>query len=325
MLAEAIGASRREALAAFGDGGLYFERFIERPRHVEVQVVGGHDGHVVHLFERDCSTQRRHQKVIEESPSPALTPGVREAMTRAAVAAAEAIGYRSAGTVEFLLEGAGDAARFYFLEMNTRLQVEHPVSEAVTGIDLVRLQLAIARGAPLPWPQDGVTVRGHAIECRIYAEDPTQGFLPQAGRLRLYREPAGPGIRVDSGIREGDEVTVHYDPLLAKVIAHAETRERAIERVAAALARFPILGVATNVPFLRRVLSHPVFRAGEADTGFLERELAGFTQPPTALHLAMAAAAGVAAGSTVAPAARADSGTAARLDPWVTLAGWRGR
>ena len=201
--ARAIQPARREAAAAFGDGTLYVERLIERPRHVEIQVFGDAHGNVVHLFERECSLQRRHQKVIEESPSPALTPAVRARMGDAAVAAARAAGYRNAGTIEFLLEGSGDAARFYFLEMNTRLQVEHPVTEAVTGVDLVRAQLRVAAGEPLPWTQDQLAQRGHAIECRVYAEDPPHGFLPQAGPLLLYREPSGPGIRVDSGVVEG--------------------------------------------------------------------------------------------------------------------------
>ncbi len=269
-----IPAARREATAAFGDGTLYIERLIERPRHVEIQVFGDAHGHVVHLFERECSVQRRHQKVVEESPSPALTPGVRRRMGEAAVAAARAAGYRNAGTIEFLLEGEGDEAAFYFLEMNTRLQVEHPVTEAVTGVDLVRAQIAVAEGRPLPWRQDDLTQRGHAIECRIYAEDPASGFLPQAGPLLLYREPRGPGIRIDAGVTEGGEVSVNYDPLLAKLIVSAETRDRAIDRALAALRQYPILGIHTNVPFLTRLIDHPEFRAGRVHTGFLDAHLA---------------------------------------------------
>ena len=195
---ESIAAARREATAAFGDGTLYVERLIERPRHVEIQIFADAHGNVVHLFERECSVQRRHQKVIEESPSPAVTPALRRSMGEAAVAAARAAGYRNAGTIEFLVEGEGANARFYFLEMNTRLQVEHPVTEAVAGVDLVRAQLIVADGGRLPWSQEALSQRGHALECRVYAEDPAHGFLPQAGPLLLYREPSGPGIRVDS-------------------------------------------------------------------------------------------------------------------------------
>ena len=272
-VAELISSARREAQAAFGDGTLYVERLIERPRHVEMQVFGDSRGNVVHLFERECSIQRRHQKVIEESPSPALTPELRERMGAAAVAAARAVQYRNAGTVEFLLEGSGNSATFHFLEMNTRLQVEHPVTEAVTGVDLVRAQLAVAAGEPLPWRQAALSQRGHAIECRVYAEDPAAGFLPQAGRLLLYREPSGPGIRVDAGVVEGGEVPVTYDPLLAKLTVQAETRPLAIDRAIAALRRYPVLGIRTNVPFLIRVLDHPAFRAGDVHTGFIEQHL----------------------------------------------------
>ncbi len=271
---EQIPAARRESSAAFGDDTLYVERVITRPRHVEVQVFADAHGHVVHLFERECSIQRRHQKIVEESPSPALSPALRERMGQAAVAAARACGYRNAGTIEFLLEGEGDDARFYFLEMNTRLQVEHPVTEAVTGVDLVRAQLAVAAGEPLPWTQQSLTTRGHAIECRIYAEDPTDGFLPQAGPLLLYREPRGPGVRVDSGVEEGGTVGVHYDPLLAKLIAFAETREAARERLVAALRAYPVLGIRTNIPFLLRLIGLPDYVAGRLHTGFVDEHLA---------------------------------------------------
>src|SRR5262249_26823368 len=249
---EAVQAARREALAAFGDGTLYVERLVDQPHHVEVQVFGDAAGNVVHMFERECSAQRRHQKVIEESPSPVLTPSVRAKMTAAAVSAAHAAGYRNAGTIEFLVDtahGDEDDRPFYFLEMNTRLQVEHPVTEQVTGLDLVRVQLLVASGEPLPWAQSAITLRGHAIEARVYAEDPAKGFLPQAGPLLLSRDPRMPGIRVDSGVVEGGEVSVHYDPLIAKIIAPAETRTLAAARLVAALRAFPILGVRTNVPF----------------------------------------------------------------------------
>jgi acetyl-CoA carboxylase biotin carboxylase subunit len=321
-LVEALGAARREAEAAFGDARVYLERLIERPRHIEVQVLADAHGHIVHLFERECSAQRRHQKVVEESPSPALTPALRARMGKAAVTAAVACGYRNAGTVEFLLEGTGDDARFYSLEMNTRLQVEHPVTEAVTGLDLVRLQFAVAAGAPLPWTQDGLTQRGHAIECRIYAEDPARDFLPQAGHLTLYREPTGPGVRVDAGVTEGSDVAVHYDPLLAKLVVWAETREQAIERTLAALARYPVLGVATNIAFLRSLVSHRAFRDGTIDTGFLDREAHTLTQGPDRRRLTLAVAAAAAVPMRV-PSMRPIAAGGSR-DPWVELAGWRG-
>jgi 3-methylcrotonyl-CoA carboxylase alpha subunit len=267
-IADAVQAARREALAAFGDGTLYVERLLDRPRHVEVQIFADAHGHAVHLFERECSVQRRHQKVVEESPSPALTDDLRARMTDAAVAAARAVEYRNAGTIEFLVEGP----TFYFLEMNTRLQVEHPVTEQVVGVDLVRAQLLVAGGAPLPWTQAELAQRGHAIEARIYAEDPTHDFLPQAGRLDVYREPRWPGVRVDSGVAEGGAIPVYYDPMIAKVIATAESRDLAIRKLAAALRDFTIEGVRTNIPFLIRILELDEFRAGKIDTGFLDRE-----------------------------------------------------
>jgi acetyl-CoA carboxylase biotin carboxylase subunit len=324
-LPDAIASARREATAAFGDGTLYVERLVHAPRHIEVQVMADARGQVVHLFERECSVQRRHQKVIEESPSVALTPDLRRRMGAAAVRAAGAAGYRNAGTIEFLLEDGGGDGRFYFLEMNTRLQVEHPVTEAVTGVDLVRAQLAVANGLPLPWSQDDLQQRGHAIECRIYAEDAEHGFLPQAGRLLLYREPTGPGIRIDSGVVEGGEVTVHYDPMLAKLIVTAETRQAAIERARVALAQYPVLGVRTNIPFLLRVLAHPAFVAGDIDTGFIERELPALVATPSvsAYRRAVAVAAGLAGSTaTVAPPGGPSPGGRAP-DPWSSLASWR--
>jgi acetyl-CoA carboxylase biotin carboxylase subunit len=268
----AIRQARREALAAFGDGTLYVERLIERPRHVEFQILGDAHGHIVHLFERECSIQRRHQKVVEETPSTAVTPALRRRMGDAAVAVARAAGYRNAGTIEFLLDGEGDAASFYFLEMNTRLQVEHPITEQVVGIDLVAAQIRVAAGEPLPWSQDQLAQRGHAIELRVYAEDPLQRFLPQAGPLLLYREPVMPGVRVDSGFSEGDEISVHYDPLIAKLIAHGETRDAARRRALAALRSFPILGLRTNTNFLLALLEHPRFISGAVDTHFIDSE-----------------------------------------------------
>ncbi|MBI2186510.1 MAG: acetyl/propionyl-CoA carboxylase subunit alpha [Acidobacteria bacterium] len=317
-LMPAIAQARREAAAAFGDGSLYVERLIERPRHIEIQVLADHHGGVVHLFERECSLQRRHQKVVEEAPSPAVTPALRERMGGAAVALARAAGYRNAGTVEFLVEGSGDEARFYFLEMNTRLQVEHPVTEQTTGVDLVRAQIAIAAGEPLPWTQDALQQRGHAIEVRLYAEDPARHDLPQAGPLLLYREPSMPAVRVDSGVAEGGEVSVHYDPLLAKLIAWGETRETARRRALAALRSYPILGVRTNGPFLCALLEHPRVVAGQLDTGLVDAERGALVAslsdelPPDAIAVALAAS----EPATAAP--RSD------IDPWATLRGWRG-
>jgi len=269
-----IQAARREALAAFGDGTLYVERIIDRPHHVEVQVFADGQGRTIHLFERECSVQRRHQKVIEESPSPILTKALRDRMTRAAVDIARAAGYRNAGTIEFLVAGSD----FYFLEMNTRLQVEHPVTEGVTGLDLVRAQLLVASGEPLPWRDGDISQRGHSIEARLYAEDPSQGFLPQAGRLTAYREPQLPGVRVDSGIVEGGEVPVFYDPMIAKVIATAESRDLAINRLIAALREVRISGIRTNRAFLLRVLDSDAFRRGAIDTGYLDREGSAFLE-----------------------------------------------
>jgi acetyl/propionyl-CoA carboxylase alpha subunit len=315
---ELVPTARRESAAAFGDGTLYVERVIQRPRHVEFQVFADAHGNVVHLFERECSVQRRHQKIVEESPSPALTPELRARMGEAAVAAARACGYRNAGTIEFLLEGVGGDSRFYFLEMNTRLQVEHPVTEAITGVDLVRAQLAIASGDPLPWTQQALTARGHAIECRIYAEDPEQNFLPQAGPLLLYQEPSGPGIRVDAGVEEGGTVGVNYDPLLAKLIAAAESRDASLARLRAALRSYPVLGIRTNIPFLLRLIEHPAFVAGRLHTGFVDehmRELAGCAEPDAPVF---AAAALASAGGQ----SRVPSEPGFTRDPWSQPTGW---
>jgi acetyl-CoA/propionyl-CoA carboxylase biotin carboxyl carrier protein len=318
-LPAAIAASRREAVAAFGDGTLYVERLILRPRHVEIQVIADNDGNAVHLFERECSVQRRHQKVVEETPSTAVTPRLRARMGEAAVAIALAAGYHNAGTVEFLLEGHGDDAKFYFLEMNARLQVEHPVTEAVTGADLVCAQLMVASGQSLPWRQDALTQRGHAIELRLYAEDPAAGDLPQAGTLLVYREPAMPGLRIDSGVREGSVVSVHYDPLLAKVIASGETRESARRRALEALRAFPVLGIRTNAAMLRQILEHPRFAAGDLDTGFLDTERAALLQaldrpvPPEVEALAAAARDTRSASTAHGQTTRAD------IDPWTAM------
>jgi acetyl/propionyl-CoA carboxylase alpha subunit len=318
---DAIQRARREAQAAFGDGTLYVERLVQRPRHVEIQIFADGRGNVVHLFERECSIQRRHQKSIEESPCPVLTPAVRDKMGAAAVAAARAAGYVNAGTVEFLLEGDGDDARFFFLEMNTRLQVEHPVTELVTGIDLVRAQLLVAGGAELPWTQEEVSQRGHAIECRIYAEDPAQDFLPQAGRLLMYREPAGPGIRVDSGVGEGSEVSVFYDPMLAKLIVHAETREAAIRRAADALRRFIVLGIRTNISFLLRILESSEFHSASVHTRFLEVEGAHLSQQEE-VELPAAAVAAMALHQDLSRSSQGTTTSARETDPFETVRGW---
>jgi acetyl-CoA carboxylase biotin carboxylase subunit len=267
-LESAFRQAMSEAGAAFGDASVYLERAIEGPRHVEVQILADQLGHCVWLGERDCSIQRRHQKVLEESPSPAVGAALRERMGEVAVRAAQAAGYTNAGTVEFLLAPDGT---FYFLEVNARLQVEHPVTEEVTGIDLVREQIRIACGEPLGYDQSAVQQRGYAVECRIYAEDPSAGFVPSTGRLLGYRPPAGPGVRVDSGVEEQGEIGVYYDPMIAKLIVHAADRQRGLDRMARALSEFLILGVHTSIPLHRWLLAHPDVRAGNVDTAWLER------------------------------------------------------
>jgi len=267
-LADAVASAGREALSAFGDATVYLERYLEGARHVEVQIFGDAHGRVIHLHERECSIQRRHQKIVEESPSPAVSGALREALTKAAVAAGEAIAYQNAGTVEFLLAPSGE---FFFLEVNTRLQVEHPVTELVTGLDLVRLQLEVARGGALPAQAEIPPPRGHAIEARLYAEDPERGFAPSTGAVHRFALEPAPGLRVDAGVADGSEVSVHYDPMLAKVIAWAETRAEAAARLATALARARLHGPHTNRDLLVRILRHPEFLAGETDTHFLER------------------------------------------------------
>ncbi len=266
----AFEGAQREALAAFGDGSVYLERYLSRPRHLEIQVLGDAHGHVIHLGERECSIQRRHQKLVEESPSPVVTSELRAAMGQAAVRAAEAVGYVGAGTVEFLYQEGS----FFFLEMNTRLQVEHPVTELVTGLDIVAWQLRIASGERLPIDQEEIRFTGHAIECRLTSEDPYRGFLPSAGTITHLRVPTGPGVRWDGGIEEGFEVSLHYDPLLAKLIVHAPTREAAIARMARALDELVVAGVETSAPFHRRVMDEPDFRAGALSIRYVEEHAA---------------------------------------------------
>jgi acetyl-CoA carboxylase biotin carboxylase subunit len=262
----AFEAARREATSAFGDGSIYLERYLDAPRHIEIQVMGDRHGRVVHFGERECSIQRRHQKLIEEAPSPVLTPELRAEMGSAAVRAAKAVDYVGAGTVEFLFKDG----EFYFLEMNTRLQVEHPVTEMVFGVDLVEIQLEVASGEPLTLSQDDLRPTGHAIECRITSENPLQGFLPSTGHIDYVRQPGGPGVRWDGGIIPGFEVGLHYDPLLGKLIVHAPSRDSAVRRMARALDELVIRGVETCVPFHRRVMDEPDFRAGRLSIRYLE-------------------------------------------------------
>jgi 3-methylcrotonyl-CoA carboxylase alpha subunit len=269
----ALEGAQREAKAAFGDDAVLLEKLILKPRHVEIQVFADAHGHTVYLGERECSIQRRHQKIVEESPSVALTPELRARMGAAAVRVAQSVGYRNAGTVEFMLDQDG---QFYFLEMNTRLQVEHPVTEFVTGLDLVQLQLAVAADEPLPFTQEQVTLRGHAIEVRIYAEDPAT-LLPSIGHVALFAPPDGPGVRNDAGLATGDEVSVNYDPMLAKLIVNAPTRVAAIGRLRRALDEYAVLGVTTNIPLLQAIVAHPAFAAGETTTDFLQLHPVGET------------------------------------------------
>jgi propionyl-CoA carboxylase alpha chain len=315
-LRAAVDAARRQAGAAFGDDAVFLERHLQAPRHVEVQVLADTHGRVVHLFERECSVQRRHQKLVEEAPSPAVDADLRRRLGEAAVAAAEAVGYVGAGTVEFLLAGEPNGG-YYFLEVNARLQVEHPVTEAVTGLDLVRLQLLVAAGEPLPDEAARATLRGHAMEARLYAEDPRRGFLPQAGTLHRFRVPELAGVRVDAGVGDGSVVGVHYDPLLAKVIAHAPGRAEAAGLLAAALDGARLHGVTTNRDLLVGVLRHPAFLAGEIDTAFLDRhppgELAAGRRDPEAARLHAAA---------VALAAQAARRAAATVQATIP-SGWR--
>jgi acetyl-CoA carboxylase, biotin carboxylase subunit len=266
-LVAAFEGASREAQGAFGDGSVYIERFLDGPRHIEIQVLADAHGHTIHLGERECSIQRRHQKMIEEAPSSAVDPELRARMGAAAVAAARAVDYRNAGTVEFLFQDG----EFFFLEMNTRIQVEHPVTELVTGVDLVQWQLRIAGGEALTVRQEDVTWNGHALECRITSEDPSNGFLPSSGRITLLQPPAGPGVRWDAGVQEGDEVSLFYDPMLAKLIVHAPTRDLAIERMLRALEELRIVGVETSTPFHRRVLAEPDFRAGRIDIRYIDQ------------------------------------------------------
>jgi acetyl-CoA carboxylase biotin carboxylase subunit len=316
--AELLAAAQREARAAFGDGRVFLERYITHGRHIEIQIAADAYGNICHLFERDCSAQRRHQKVIEESPAPHLSDALRQELGEAAVAAARAVGYVNVGTVEFILTPEGE---FYFLEMNTRLQVEHPITEWVTGVDLVKLQFAIAAGEALPFEEGDLRQRGHAIECRIYAEDVAAGFLPATGKLLRFALPALPGVRLDSGVQSGDSIGIHYDPMIAKLIVYDRTRAEAIRRMQTALAALVLLGVTHNIAFLQNLLAHPAFAAGEIDTGFIECHLpallpAPSVPPDAALILA-------ALSELQSPAQEAISLVQTASDPWSRSDGFR--
>jgi 3-methylcrotonyl-CoA carboxylase alpha subunit len=317
-LIEAVAAAEREALAAFAEGTVYLERYIERPRHVEVQILGDTHGTLVHLGERECSIQRRYQKILEETPSPAVNKKLREEITAAALTVAKAAGYYNAGTVEFILDGA---ERFYFLEVNARLQVEHPITEWITGLDLVREQIRIAAGERLGVTQRDIQRRGHAFECRIYAEDPAHGFLPSPGKVLRWQAPTGPGVRVDAGVESHTEVSIHYDPMIAKLSTWGQDREHARRRMEAALRQCVVLGPTTNIPFLIDLLAHPAFIAGATHTGFLPEHFAQW-QASDAPHLHIAAFAAAFSHGQPAPQSAQLVKTPAET-PWQQLGGWR--
>jgi acetyl-CoA carboxylase biotin carboxylase subunit len=319
-LPSAFATASSEAERAFGSGKVYLEKLIERPRHIEIQILADEHGHCVSLGERECSVQRRHQKVIEEAPSAVVDAALRRRMSEAAVRLAQSAGYTNAGTIEFLLDGKKN---FYFLEMNTRLQVEHPVTELVTGYDLVHLQLRIAQGEPLPFTQQDVQLRGHALECRIYAEDPSNGFMPSPGRITRLLQPGGPGIREDSGIYEGWVVPVDYDPMLSKLIAFAPTRDLAIARLLRALDEYVIGGIRTNLGLFRRILTDPEFRAARIDTGYLDRILAASPSPEAIASNGHATIPAVAAAAVFEATKNATNGAAlngkSQVSAWKTV------
>ncbi len=319
----ALRGVRSEAQSSFGDDRMYIEKFVEKPRHVEVQVLGDTHGNIIHLYERECSLQRRHQKVIEESPSTAINQDVREQMGKVAVEAAKAVHYVGAGTVEFLVDAQQN---FYFLEMNTRIQVEHPITELVTGVDLVKAQIEIAAGEPLAIQQQEVQQRGWAIECRIYAEDPARDFLPSPGKIQILRTPGGYGIRDDSGVYEGWEVPVHYDPMISKLCTYGRTRDEAIQRMLRALQEYTVEGIITNIPFHRWALTHPRFVAGDLDTGFIPQEYRGLPEEEDHLrHEIILAAAALAAyhkDKELAKSVAVTKGSAGNVSAW-RAASWR--
>lgn len=322
----ALQSCKREAINSFGDDNVLIEKYVQRPRHIEIQVFGDQQGEVVYLFERDCSVQRRHQKVLEEAPAPGMTPALRQQMGEAAVAAAKAVGYVGAGTVEFIVEQPGgyekpEEMRFYFMEMNTRLQVEHPVTEAITGTDLVEWQLRVANGEPLPKKQAQLQISGHAIEARINAENPDNDFLPATGHLRIYRKPQASAfevsdVRVDDGVREGDSISPYYDSMIAKLIVHGKTREEALQRLDEALAQLHIVGLANNVQFLRRTIKTPSFTQAKLDTALIPREAALlFQQTPWPIGFSIAAA--------IAHHLGLEQASAKGTDPFSYSDGWR--
>ncbi len=319
----ALRGVRSEAQSSFGDDRMYIEKFVEKPRHVEVQVLGDTHGNIIHLYERECSLQRRHQKVIEESPSTAINQDVREQMGKVAVEAAKAVHYVGAGTVEFLVDAQQN---FYFLEMNTRIQVEHPITELVTGVDLVKAQIEIAAGEPLAIQQQEVQQRGWAIECRIYAEDPARDFLPSPGKIQILRTPGGYGIRDDSGVYEGWEVPVHYDPMISKLCTYGRTRDEAIQRMLRALQEYTVEGIITNIPFHRWALTHPRFVSGDLDTGFIPQEYRGLPEEEDHLrHEIILAAAALAAyhkDKELAKSVAVTKGSAGNVSAW-RAASWR--
>jgi len=320
-LVEALERAQSEAQSAFGDGSLYIEKCIKNPRHVEVQILADEHDNVLHLYERECSIQRRHQKIIEEAPSPAVDAFLRKRLTEAAVAVARAVGYRGAGTVEFLLEPGGS---FYFMEVNARLQVEHPVTELILGLDLVEQQLHIAAGGKIAFKQEDIQRRGHAIECRIYAEDPQADFLPSPGQIKLLQVPAGPGIRFDSGVEGGDTVPVNYDPILGKLVAWGPDRERAARRMARALGEMAILGVKTPIGFLLEIVESEPFKSGETSTGFLQKHFNNWRPKPERVRAALLGwMVAELEGDTGSQTAATGIKAAEVYDPWARLGHWR--
>jgi acetyl/propionyl-CoA carboxylase alpha subunit len=321
---DALQLARGEALSSFDDDHILVERYLPQIHHVEIQILGDGHGNILHLFERDCSIQRRHQKIIEESPSPLISGELRERMAEAAVRLARAAGYENAGTVEFIVDGAGD---FYFLEMNTRLQVEHPVTEMITGLDLTAWQIRVAAGEALPFTQNAIPRRGHALECRVYAEDPAQGFLPSIGTLTTYRIPSGPGVRVEDGVESGSEVTPYYDPMLAKVITWGQDRAEAIRKMERALRDMIVLGVTTNIPYLLAILGEEQFRAGNTTTNYLNEYMAGWTPdivPDEDVFLAAAVFEALhGGGKRVRGQDGSADGAEPQADPWNDLPAWR--
>ncbi|MCP4362045.1 MAG: acetyl-CoA carboxylase biotin carboxylase subunit [Chloroflexi bacterium] len=322
--ADAVQAARIEARSAFGDDHILIEKYFTEIHHVEIQILADHHGNVLHLFERECSVQRRHQKIIEESPAPIIQDDdLRQRMATAAVSLAKAADYSNAGTVEFIVDGSG---KFYFLEMNTRLQVEHPVTELVTGLDLAIWQIRVANNTPLPFSQDAITQRGHALECRVYAEDPAQNFLPSMGEIVYFQPPAGPGIRVDGGIESGTVVTPYYDPMLAKIITWGHDREEAIGKMEKALRETAVLGVTTNIPYLLAILQEPYFRQGQTSTNYLQQHMADW-QPEDELEEDMWLSTAVF--ELLQGAGKGQRGTAVTTDesiqpdPWRETTSWR--